>query len=248
MSHQGRASHCARGALSLAAIIILSFGFLAAAPSASAAEVTIAVVRDGPGPEDRLVDLIERELANHTPRGTTVRFKTDEAFDAGWNYDDAAGALQAAFDDRDVDLVLAVGSLVTHAAARSEEPLAKPVVSTFVQRADVFKLPYSDDGESLKSNLNFVVIPQRAGADVRAFRELVPFEALHVAVTLEDLNNLDELVAGLQRYERELGIELAVIPITTDVSESMAQLRNARAVYLTRLQRLTTDQRAEFIG
>ena len=59
MSHQGRVRRCARGALSLATIAILSFGFLAAAPSASAAEVTIAVVRDGPGPEDRLVGLIE---------------------------------------------------------------------------------------------------------------------------------------------------------------------------------------------
>ena len=175
-----------------ALVLLLLLGLPAAAPSASAAEVTIAVVRDGPGPEDRLAGLIEQELANHTPRGTAVRFKTDEAFDAAWSYDKAAGALQAAFDDPEVDLVLAVGSLTTHAAARAAE-LTKPVVSTFVQRADVFKLPYSDDGESLKSNLNFVIIPQRAGADVRAFRQLVPFEALHVAVTTEDLNNLDEL-------------------------------------------------------
>jgi len=50
-----------------AAIAILALVFLAVTPSASAAEVTIAVVRDGPGPEDRLVGLIEQELANHTP-------------------------------------------------------------------------------------------------------------------------------------------------------------------------------------
>ena len=229
------------------AFVVFLFGLFIVAQAASAAEVTIGVVRDGPGPEDRLIALVEEELGNHTPRGTTVRLKEDAAFDAGWSYDNAAGALQAAFDDQEVDLVLAVGSLVTYAAARADEPLAKPVVSTFVQRADVFKLPYSEDGESLKSNLNFTVIPQRASADVLAFRELVPFQALHVAVSAEDLNNLDELTDGLQRYEKELGVEIVLVPITPDLSESMSQLRNARAVYLTRLQRLTTDQRRQLI-
>lgn len=237
MSHQRRA-----------AIAILALVFLAVTPSASAAEVTIAVVRDGPGPEDRLVGLIEQELANHTPRGTTVRFKTDATFDAGWSYDNAAGALGAAFDDSEVDLVLAVGSLVTYAAGRSEQALAKPVVSAFVQRSDVFALPYSDDGESLQPNLNFVVIPQRARADVRAFRELVPFETLHVAVTAEDLNRVDNLAAGLERYKTQLGVEFVVVPITTDLRASVAKLRDARAVYLTQLQRLTTDQRGELIA
>ncbi len=230
------------------AIAILALVFIAGLPAASAAEVTIAVVRDGPGPEEALVGLIERELTNHTPRGTEVRFKTDPAFDAGWDYDNAAGALRAAFDDGEVDLVLAVGSLVTYAASRSEEALAKPVVSAFVQRSDVFPLPYSADGESLKPNLSFVAIPQRAGADVAAFRELVPFEALHVAVTAADLNNLDELAAGLERYEAQLGVKFTVVPITTDLDASVAKLRDARAVYLTRLQRLTTDQRSALIA
>jgi len=235
MFHKDQSANWARRALSFALITLFAFGLLAA--PVAAAEVTIAVVRDGPGPEERLVGLIEEELANHTPRGTTVRFKADPAFDAGWSYDNAAGALQAAFDDGEVDLVLAVGSLVTYAAARSEEPLSKPVVSSFVQRADVFNLPYSEDGESLKENLSFVVIPQRAGADVKTLRELLPFDALHVAVTPEDLNNFEELVEGLKRYERELGLEIVIVPVTTDVSESMAMLRKARAVYLTRLQR-----------
>lgn len=215
--------------------------------AAQARTVTVAVVRDGPGPEDRLVTLIQEELANHTPRGTTVELKRDEAFDAGWSYDNAAGALQAAFDDPQVDLVLAVGSLVTYSAARSESPLTKPVVSAFVQRTDVFSLPYSEDGESLKPNLSFIVIPQRAGADVLAFRELVPFRALHVAVTPEDLNNFAELTEGLKRYEEQLGVELSLVAVTPELDDSMAKFGNARAVYLTRLQRLTTEQRGRLI-
>jgi len=230
------------------AIAIFALVFLAISPSSSAAEVTVAVVRDGSGPEDRLVGLIEQELENHTPRGTSVRFKTDPAFDADWKYDNAAGALRAAFNDNDVDFVLAVGSLVTYAAGRSEEALAKPVVSAFVQRSDVFALPYSAEGESLQPNLSFVVIPQRAGADVRAFQELVPFKTLHVAVSPEDLDGLDELAAGLEQYETQLGIGIVIVPITTDLSTSAAKLRDARAVYLTGLQRLTTDQRGELIA
>ena len=40
------------------------------------------------------------------------------------------------------------------------------MVSTFVQRADVFQLPTSEDGQSLLGTMIFVVIPQRAGADI----------------------------------------------------------------------------------
>jgi hypothetical protein len=59
-----RTAHCARGALSFAVITISAFGLLAA--PAAAAEVTVAVVRDGPGPEDRLVGLIEGVLETFT--------------------------------------------------------------------------------------------------------------------------------------------------------------------------------------
>lgn len=230
-----------------AARVVLMLGLLAAVSMATAADVTIAVVRDGPGPQDRLAGLIEQELANHAPNGVTVRFKSAPAFDAGWDYAAAPGALQAAFDDAEVDLVLAVGSLVTFAAARSETPLEKPVISTYVQRADVFKLPYSDEGESLKPNLNFVVIPQRSSADVRAFRELLKFDTLHVAVTPEDMISRDEVAASLERYESELGIKIIVVPVSPDDSASIDPLGDATAVYLTRLQRFTTDQRRELI-
>jgi outer membrane protein TolC len=221
---------------------------LVAVPATHAAEVTIAVVRDGPGPELDRVALIEAELGGHTPRGTTVRFKADSSFDAGWNPDAAATALQAALDDVEVEIVLAVGSMVTYAAAQSAGPLPKPVVSTFVQRSDVFKLPYSDEGESLAPNLNFVVIPQRAAADVQSFRELVPFDTLTVAVTAVELQNMSGLDEALKRYERELGVKFLIAPITEDVAASMSELASARAVYLTRLQRLGTEQRRQLIA
>lgn len=244
MSRQDSASRSSRGTAFFATVLLLVLGLPAVA---TAAEVTIAVVRDGAGPEARLAESIERELANHTPRGTTVRFKADPAFDAGWSYDNAAGALQAAFDDAEVDLVLAVGSLVTEAAGRSAGPLTKPVVSTFVQRADIFAMPYSDDGESLRHNLSFIVIPQRAGADVRAFLEIVHFDTLHVAVTAEDLIDEAELKDGLARYEEDLGISFEVVPVTTDVAKTVADLSGAGAVYLTRLQRFTAGQRQALI-
>jgi outer membrane protein TolC len=227
---------------------LLFVGLLFPALSAVAETVTVAVVRDGPGPEDALVTLIEEELTNHTPRGTTVEFKQEPSFDAGWSYDNAAAALQAAFDDPQVDYVLTVGSLVTNVAGRPDVELTKPVVSAFVQRSDAFALPYSTDGESLKKNLSFIVIPRRAGVDIETFRELIPFRALHVAVTMEDLNNFKELAVGLRHYEQAHNIEISLVPVTTEIEDAMGKLDGASAVYLTRLQRLTLDQRRRLIG
>ena len=210
--------------------------------------VTIAVVQDGSGPESGVVERIERELPEHLARGISVTFRREAAFDAGWDPDRVPLVLQAALDDPEVDLVLAVGSLLTAHAARPEIRLSKPVVSTFVQRADIFRLPYSEEDGSLKHNLAFTAVPHRAGRDLSTFLEMVGFRTLHVAASVEDLDQLGQLREGLQGYERGLGISIKMVPVTSDIAGALSRLEaDVEAVYVTRLQRLSEDERGELI-
>ncbi|MEM8962124.1 MAG: TolC family protein [Acidobacteriota bacterium] len=177
----------------------------------------------------------------------SARFKVDPAFDAGWDHHRAPEALEAALADPEVDLVLAVGSLVTHAAIHAPESLSKPVLSAYVHRTEFLDLPYSEAGESRRPNLGFVIIPQRVEADVEAFRRIAPFDVLHVAVAAEELP-LIEAELGVTRYEEVLGVELRMVPIHADAIDSaLVQMREAQAVYLTELQRLSVDERQALI-
>jgi outer membrane protein TolC len=233
----------------LTALLVAASTFVPALAQQNKPTWTIAVVQDGSGPESALVDRVEAELPEHLARGTSVSFRRDAAFDAGWDPNQVSVVLQRALDDPGIDLVLAVGSLVTNNAARRDVRLAKPVVSTFVQRSDIFPLPYLEEDRSLKENLSFIAIPQRAGRDVTTFQEMLGFRALHVFVSAEDLGNIEELRAGLQERASELGITVDIVPVVPDTAETLSRLGSeVEAVYLTRLQRLSEGQRRELIA
>ena len=224
--------------------ILISIGW---ARPAEAETVTVAVVQDGPSTESEFVSRIEAELGKFVSADKTFAFKADPSFDAGWDPERAEVVVQAALADSEVDLVLGIGSLVTYAAADMD--LGKPFVSTFVQRADVLGFPYSEAGRSEKENFSFMVAPQRADRDVHAFRELVPFKKLHVAVTAADLAYADGVVAKrLEEYGRELDREIIPVPVTDNVPASLSKFdADVEAVYLTRMAGFSLDQRSAFI-
>jgi len=180
--------------------------------------ITIAVVRDGPATDRDLVGEIREELEGLLPR-TEVTFKEDPAFVDGWNADGTAAALRR---------------------------LPKPVISTFVQLADVYRLQYTDDGRAVKENLSFMVIPRRAERDVEAFRALVHFETLHVAVGEEELERFGDL--GVIFAGERLGVRFELVPVTEDVDAFLARMNSSiQGVYLTGMPRLSASKRRRLI-
>jgi len=210
-------------------------------------EVVVAVVRDGlPAGED-IVPLIEEELALHLPRGVVARFKVDPEFDAGWDTDRIERALTAALQDPEVDLVLVTGSLGAVSAAGME--LDKPVVSAFLQRADLYPLPFGDRDQSPLDNLVFMVQSHRAVRDVEVFRSLAAFDNLAVLVGSEEVPLLGMAEPQLDDHPEMAGLQLEVVAVSTDVDATLARLpAGAEAAYLTTLPRLSRSDRKELIS
>jgi len=209
-------------------------------------EVVIAVVRDGPPPGEDVVPLIEQELALHLPRGTTVRFKVDPTFDAGWDPDRINGALEKALQDPETDLVLVTGSLGTAAAVRIE--LDKPVVSAYLQRADIFPLPSANDDRSPVENLVYMVQSHRAAREVGVFRSLAEFETLTILVGAEEVPLLGMVGPRLARAQESADMTLDVVAVSPDVDAMLASLPlNAEAAFLTALPRLSLSDRKSLI-
>ena len=213
---------------------------------AEESEVVIAVVRDGPPPGKDVVPMIEDELVLHLPRGTTARFKIDPAFDAGWDPKFIDAALAKALQDPDVNLVLVTGSLGTIAATGMAPE--KPVVSAFLQRADLTPQPLTDDDRSPLENLVFMVQSHRAAREVEVFRSLVDFETLYVLVGAEEASLYRLAESQLDEAPETTGMRLEMVAIPPDAATALTHIpAGARAAYLTALPRLSPSARQELV-
>ncbi len=225
------------------------FLFLTSIPlSGQARQVTIAVVQDGPSAENEILGLIEPELKHLAGDATKVVFKTGPAFDARWEAGRFRKVIENAMKDRQVDLVLGIGALVTQEAARPDFKLTKPFISVTVLNGDVPKIPYSEKGHTLKKNLSVVIIPQRAVNDMETFQKMVKFERLHVGVDEVGVLNLSDLKPTLEAYSKQLGVEIVSFPVTPDSQETLARLpEDVEGFYLIPLARATRQARQALI-
>ncbi len=218
-------------------------------PAQPARTVTVGVVRDGTLAGDRFLEQLQAELPSHLPAGVTVRFKEDPAFDAGVDLAAMRPVLEAALADPETDYLLLTGPYVTREAAQPDLELTKPVVSSFVHRADLVDLPYTADGRSAKPNLTFILIPRSAEQDLRDFRELVPFSAVHVAMSPGDMQYVWGERNTMARIEKDLGFELVKVAVTPEITDSMAMFgESVQAVYLSYLRNLSPEQRNRLIA
>lgn len=210
--------------------------------------VKVGVVTDGAGAEAGLLEKIRTALEDLRNPDITVEFRQASAYNAGWDPSKAAEAVRSALGDREVDLVVGFGPLVTRAAARPDQRLSKPFVSAFVQRSDFLDLPYSKENRSLKNNLSLIVIPNRIAREVATFQQMVGFETLHVGVDPTLVESVEAEREKLAAYEDLLGIRFVLVPIAGDVAGVLSQLgTDVEAFYLTQLPRLDTGARKGLI-
>ncbi len=234
------------GRLSVAvAFLVVTLGSVQSSPGP---QVTIAVVTDGPGPENGIVPHIKAELMQLADPALSIRFKSVPEFDARWDLNRYRKVIQNALEDPEVDMILAVGMMTEYEAVQPDLVLTKPFFSTTPQRADIPRLPYSPEGRVLKSNLSLVVMPQRAERDVEMFQRLALFDRLHFGAGIHEDLLLKASASTIRTYEEELGIQIVPFTITADLESSLAALdTTVHSVYLGRMPQLTNEQRRVLI-
>jgi outer membrane protein TolC len=172
--------------------------------------VVIGIVEEGPSPGDDVVPMIEEELQRLLRRHTVV-FKRDPAFNAGWDPAQFAPALSAALTDPEVEIVLAVGALVSQAAGQAER--TKPVVTTFVQRPDLFDIHDSTNDRAVDSNLVITIHPLRVGSDLRELETMYAVDTVALAVGMEYAAGLGQLADDITGLHAANGATIVVWPI-----------------------------------
>ena len=212
---------------------------VAAQDAESGPRVVIGVVEEGPSPGADVVGLIEGEL-QRLLRRHVLEFRRDPAFNAQWDPARMQPALQAALDDPEVDFVLAVGALASQAAGRIDR--TKPIVTTFVQRPDLFRVHQSTADRAVDSNLVIISHPLRAGSDLRQLVEMYAVDTIALAIGVEYVTDLDGLADEVAALERTSTATVILWPIDAAALPDRVPA-SAQAVALGPTPRLAPVQR-----
>jgi outer membrane protein len=226
------------------AVIILALLAAGFPARATAREVVVGVLADGPMPRtDALLERVRREVAVLMEREHVVRFPPAWHRDGGWSRAGIEAALDALLAAPAVDVVLTSGLIGTHLVAQ-RETLAKPVIGMVVADAVLQAFPRSGEASG-KANFTYIAGDHTVGADLAAFHRLVGYRDLAIIadrVLLEALPELPQLVAEVQA---RLDVRLTAVAADTRAADVLARLpATADAVYVPPLPRFDDSELA----
>jgi outer membrane protein TolC/ABC-type uncharacterized transport system substrate-binding protein len=209
---------------------------LVCASAASAREVRVGVVLDGPaGRQIFTAAAIEREIANVASPDVEIVLPREKRFTGDWSTAGANAALERALADREVDVVLTLGILTSQQAARLTA-LPKPVIAPLVIDPVLQGYPLTE-GRSGRRNFTYVADFQSVANEVRAFHQIVGFKHLVALVDESLMSALPQLGGKATELAAALNVRIDVVRVGADVDAALAALpAGADAVYVTPLR------------
>ncbi|MDP8217771.1 MAG: ABC transporter substrate binding protein [Candidatus Theseobacter exili] len=216
-------------------------------------KATIAIVQDG---QSQLLNeqkaKIKKELNVLVDDDFVVIFKDIPDFNANWKLNEMDKVLNNALNDPEVDYIITIGPLVTHAAIHYKGKLSKPVIGGgLYEDVDALGLLYDDKGRSLVPNFTFVVVPFQLTNDLKVFKSLIPFKKVHILVDSAFIEGTPdtEMNEATTSIEKKSGVELVLVPMDTKADDILAQLDDKiEAVYITPPLRMNTSEFQKLIA
>lgn len=198
--------------------------------------VGIALLSDGPSRQawDH-EETFCRELLDLTRDEISLRFVR---FEGDWTRHGLLAALDAAYADPEVDMVLATG-LVANQILGTAGPFSKPTFLPLVADAQLYGLPREGRGSG-KENLAYLSDKIDFRLDMESFLELVTFRKLAIladAIVFEAVGRVQE---ETQRVAGEDGIELVFVPYSDPEGDLLSLVPgDVEAVMIDGLARLS---------
>jgi outer membrane protein TolC/ABC-type uncharacterized transport system substrate-binding protein len=204
--------------------------------------VRIGIVRDGPTIGRLAIpgELLIREIRELTRGEFDVRFPEEKRLHGNWTSEGVKRAVGLLLADPDVDLVLALSPLSSHAVAHREQ-IPKPAIASIVIDVDFQDMPFQD-GKSGVRNLNYLTSFHKFERDLKAFREIVSFSRMAVILDRHFLEAFPKMRQEAERIARENRVEITFIPAETSADSAIAALpAGTEAVLVTPLPRFLPD-------
>ena len=214
------------------AILVLVLALPVAHAARPLPVVNVSIVADGPSERVASLRALFLEEMRAVNRGEfDLQAPADLNLDGDRSLAGVRRTLEKVLADPRTDIVVTLGALGSHAAARSAM-LPKPTVAPFIANHEFQGLPYAS-GASGKRNLSYVSLDIDIGRDLAAFREVVPFSKLALLVD----GAIAESIPGIQeeviRVARELGIAITAVKGAESAAHILAAIPgDTQAVYV----------------
>lgn len=215
-----------------------------ALPAWAAETWELAIVRDGPSAQS---DEIQRQFTEELLALTRGELAVEiRQLDGDWTTAGMAEALQKAYDDPDVDLVLVTG-LATCQMAAVRDVFPKPTFVPMVFDARLMGMPRAGLGSG-KKNLSYLADTATFADNLEHFLRVVDFKRLGLLVDRLVVEAVPTIAGAAAALARERGIETVLIPFDdadTDLASKIPD--HVDAVMIGGLGRLV-DQDVEALA
>lgn len=212
----------------------------------SAETLKVGVICDGDTKEmNSLLALTQEEIRKLIPDTDNVEFVESLLKSGEWNNKTADQAIEGLLTDKNADVVLAVGPVVSHLLA-SRKKFSRPAMASQIINARMQGLT-AVDGASAIDNFCFVDLGLDFGRQIDRFQEIKIFRTLHLVVSPYLLEGIPQLVPFLAAEAEKRGVKLKTVTAVADLNRVALDLEGAEAVYLAPLIDLTPDQRNQLI-
>jgi outer membrane protein TolC len=192
-----------------------------AQPASKLPIVRIGIVRDGL--KTRLpdnIDLLKEEILKLTSGEFDVRFPANKTIQGNWKIDEIKGAIDKLLADPEVDLIIGLGYLASNDLCHRSK-LPKPVVAPIVADSGLQNLPLQDGASGVK-NLSYIDSFVSFERDIKAFREVVPFQNLVILAERIALEAIPWLPKKLRQIAYEHTINVNIVPIDVSAKKALA--------------------------
>jgi outer membrane protein len=234
-----RFDSCRRG-LALIAALLASTSCFADMP-----RVRVGVITDGPTDRDMFpVETIAGEVPNVIATQLQIEFPRDKRHSGDWSRSGVDAALDRALADPQIDVVLALGVLASHQAARRTH-LTKPVIAPVVADPMLQGFPLTG-GNSGRANFAYIADFEGVSDNVRTFHEVVGFRHLAALVDESLLRSVPQLQTKADAIAAAMSVRISIVSTSNDAAEVLSKLpADADAVYVTGLQRFSAGELRE---
>lgn len=204
--------------------------------------VTVGVVIDGPWENnDAIRKMAIDEILALTEKEFDVHFPESKQIIADWTLPGIHAAIKKELQDPQVDVVLAMGVIVSSEIARLG-PFSKPVIAPFVIDAHIQNIPMLD-GKSGVRNLSYISLPAQFLRDIKMFQEIVPFRKIAILINGAVGESVPQLYPLVRESLEALNAEPKIVAVEKDISSALLQLTDdIEAAYLLPLLHLNSKE------